>query len=129
MKTTVEQAGQRLASEDLERRRSERTDYVVRVDYKTVDELFSEFARNINEGGLFVETEQPPAVGSMVALEFQIPGGSEPIQVMGRVIRTSEGERDEPLGMGIEFENLDGQSRDLINDLVRNLRVGLAGDS
>jgi type IV pilus assembly protein PilZ len=129
MKTTVEQAGQRLASEDLERRRSERTDYVVRVDYKTVDELFSEFARNINEGGLFVETEQPPAVGSMVALEFQIPGGAEPIQVMGRVIRTSEGERDEPLGMGIEFENLDGQSRDLINDLVRNLRVGLAGDS
>jgi len=128
MKTTVEQAGQRLASEDLERRRSERTDYVVRVDYKTVDELFSEFARNINEGGLFVETEQPPSVGSLVALEFQIPGGSEPIQVMGRVIRTSEGERDEPLGMGIEFENLDGQSRDLINDLVRNLRVGMAGE-
>jgi type IV pilus assembly protein PilZ len=128
MKTTVEQAGQRLASEDLERRRSERTDYVVRVDYKTVDELFSEFARNINEGGLFVETERPPVVGSLVALEFQIPGGSEPIQVMGRVIRTSGGERDEPLGMGIEFENLDGQSRDLINDLVRNLRVGMAGE-
>jgi type IV pilus assembly protein PilZ len=128
MKTTVEHAGERLAGEDLERRRSERTDYVVRVDYKTVDELFSEFARNINEGGLFVETEQPPAVGSLVALEFQIPGGSEPIQVMGRVIRTSEGELDEPPGMGIEFENLDGQSRDLINDLVRNLRVGMAGD-
>ena len=91
MKTTVEQAGQRLVSEDLERRRSERTDYVVRVDYKTVDELFSEFARNINEGGVFVETEQPPAVGSLVALEFQIPGGSEPIQVMGRDIRNSEG--------------------------------------
>jgi hypothetical protein len=26
--------------------------------------------------------------------------------------------------MGIEFENLDNQSRDLINDLVRQLRVG-----
>jgi hypothetical protein len=25
--------------------------------------------------------------------------------------------------MGIEFENLDAQSRDLINDLVRQLRV------
>jgi type IV pilus assembly protein PilZ len=118
-----------LADEAVERRRSERTDYVVQVDYKTVDELFSEFARNINEGGLFVETETPPAVGSRVALQFRIPGSSEPIQVMGRVVRTSEGVRDEPLGMGIEFENLDGQSRDLINELVRNLRVGMTAES
>jgi hypothetical protein len=29
--------------------------------------------------------------------------------------------------MGIEFENLDAQSRELINQLVRSLRVG-AGD-
>jgi hypothetical protein len=26
--------------------------------------------------------------------------------------------------MGIEFENLDAQSRELINELVRQLRVG-----
>jgi len=129
MKTTIEQSGELVAGEDLERRRSERSDYVVQVDYKTVDELFSEFARNINEGGLFVETETPPAVGSRVALQFRIPGSSEPIQVMGRVVRTSEGVRDEPLGMGIEFENLDGQSRDLINELVRNLRVGMTAES
>jgi hypothetical protein len=30
--------------------------------------------------------------------------------------------------MGIEFENLDAQSRDLINQLVRSLRVGTAHD-
>jgi hypothetical protein len=29
--------------------------------------------------------------------------------------------------MGIEFENLDAQSRELINQLVRSLRVG-SGD-
>ena len=129
MKTTVEQAAEPLDDGEAERRRSERTDYVVRVDYKTVDELFSEFARNINEGGLFVETDTPPGVGCLVALEFKIPGSAEPIQVMGRVVRTSQGERDEASGMGIEFENLDGQSRDLINGLVRNLRVGMADAS
>ena len=129
MKTTVEQAAEPLDSGETERRRSERADYVVRVDYKTVDELFSEFARNINEGGLFVETDTPPDVGSLVALEFKIPGSDEPIQVMGRVVRASQGESGEIPGMGIEFENLDGQSRDLINDLVRNLRVGMAGAS
>jgi type IV pilus assembly protein PilZ len=109
------------------RRRSDRIELMVRVDYKTVDELFSEFARNINEGGMFVETETPPEPGAAVALQFRIPGSAEPIAVMGRVVRTSAGDRDEPPGMGIEFENLDAQSRALVNQLVRSLRVG-AGD-
>lgn len=120
MKTTVE----RGAPRGVERRRWERTDLVVRVDYKTVDELFSEFARNINEGGLFVETDNPPSLGASVALQFQIPGSDEPIQVMGRVVRVCDGSHREGPGMGIEFENLDDQSRELINELVRQLRVG-----
>ena len=53
---------------NAERRRSERVELMVRVDYKTVDELFSEFARNINEGGMFVETDTPPEPGAAVAL-------------------------------------------------------------
>ena len=120
MKTTVKDLG---AGAEADRRRFERVGLMVRVDYKTVDELFSEFARNINEGGLFVETESPPAVGAAVALEFSIPGSDEPIQVMGRVVRITDGGREEPPGMGIEFEDLDEQSRNTINDLVRNLRV------
>jgi type IV pilus assembly protein PilZ len=120
MKTTVERAAPR----DVERRRWERAELVVRVDYKTVDELFSEFARNINEGGLFVETDNPPSLGASVALQFQIPGSDEPIHVMGRVVRVCDATHREGPGMGIEFENLDSQSRDLINELVRQLRVG-----
>ena len=124
MKTEVQEAGKSGSAEGAERRRSERIDLVVRVDYKTVDELFSEFARNINEGGMFVETEAPPDLGSPVALQFRIPGSEDPIQVVGRVARVAVGDHQEPPGMGIEFENLDEQSRELINHLVRNLRVG-----
>jgi type IV pilus assembly protein PilZ len=123
MKTTVRRTVQD-ADRDLERRRSDRVGLLVRVDYKTVDELFSEFARNINEGGLFVETDTPPEIGASVALQFKIPGSDDPIQVMGRVVRVSPGDMQEPPGIGIEFENLDDQSRNLINDLVRHLRVG-----
>jgi uncharacterized protein (TIGR02266 family) len=120
MKTSLE----RPSASGSERRRSERIDLLVRVDYKTVDELFSDFARNINEGGMFIETDTPPDPGSAVALEFRIPGSEDPIQVMGRVVRATLGDQSEPPGMGIEFENLDAQSRELINQLVRNLRVG-----
>lgn len=106
-----------------ERRKSPRTDVLVRVDYQTVDELFSEFARNINEGGLFVETDKPPAVGTEVSLQFRIPGSDEPVVSSGRVVRTAEGSGDPP-GMGIEFDELDARSRQRINELVRNLRSG-----
>ncbi|HKE11487.1 MAG TPA: PilZ domain-containing protein, partial [Myxococcota bacterium] len=56
--------------EDAEKRRSERTPLVVRVDYTTVDAFFSEFTANINEGGLFIETETPPPSGTAVLLNF-----------------------------------------------------------
>jgi len=124
MKTSLQRPPNDLQGAGAERRHSERADLVVQVDYKTVDELFSEFARRINEGGMFVETEAPPELGSPVALQFRIPGSAEPIQVMGRVVRATVGDHQEPPGMGIEFENLDAQSRELINQLVRSLRVG-----
>jgi len=107
-----------------ERRRTERADLVVRVDYQTVDEFFSEFARNINEGGLFVESETPHPLGTRVDLQFQLPGSDEPAQVTGTVVRTSPGSADEPSGMGIVFDDLDRQTRQRIDQLVRRLRAG-----
>jgi type IV pilus assembly protein PilZ len=112
----------RAAACRSERRKSPRADVVVRVSYQTVDELFSEFARNINEGGLFVETERPHPIGTSISLQFQIPGSDEPIKVEGAVVRISDGTAAEPPGMGIEFEDLDRAARHHINELVRKLR-------
>jgi uncharacterized protein (TIGR02266 family) len=113
-----------LAQEaSAERRKSERTEVVVRVDYRTVDELFSEFVRNINEGGLFVESEAPPPPGTAVDLQFTLPGSEDPLEVRAHVVRASAGEAGEPRGMGLEFEHLDGAARQRINELVRALRA------
>ena len=108
-----------------DRRRAERTDVLVRVDYQSVDELFSEFARNINEGGVFVETESPLPVDSVVALHFRIPGSDQPVSGTGRVVRVCAPGSPGPPGMGIEFDALDCDSRDRINDLVRSMRTDL----
>jgi len=107
----------------LDRRKSERTDLVVRVDYQTVDELFSDFARNVNEGGIFVETETPQPLGTGVDLQFRFPGSDEPVRVKGSVVHVSDGEDGESPGLGIEFESLDGPTRQQINKLVRRLRA------
>lgn len=124
MKISAQRALAMDAPAALERRRADRADLVVRVDYQTVDEFFSEFARNINEGGLFVESATPHPLGTRVDLQFQLPGSDEPVRVSGSVVRTSPGSADEPKGMGIVFDNLDTQTRQRIDELVRRLRAG-----
>jgi uncharacterized protein (TIGR02266 family) len=106
----------------IERRRSPRSPLEVRVDYTTVDAFFSEFTRDINEGGIFIETESPPALESTVSLRFRLPGSPEAIKVDGRVVRVTEGGAGEPPGVAIEFENLDAVARRRIDEIVRTLR-------
>ena len=115
------------AAEDLaasERRRSDRAELIVRVDYSTVDELFSEFTRDINEGGLFIETETPRSTGTIVSMQFMLPGSDEPICTAGRVVRTSLGGDGGPPGMGVEFDELCAEDSDRIDELIRGLRTG-----
>jgi type IV pilus assembly protein PilZ len=107
-----------------ERRKSERVDLLVRVTYQSVDELFSEFANNINEGGIFIETDEPKELGTSLTLQFMLPGSDDVIEVGGIVVRVSNGEEaGEAPGMGVEFGGLNSGARQCINELVRRLRT------
>jgi uncharacterized protein (TIGR02266 family) len=112
------------AAEDAarERRRSDRAELIVRVDYATVDELFSEFTRDINEGGLFIETEKPRPTGTEVSLHFNLPGSDRTVKTTGTVIRVSDGSDGSTPGMGIQFDELPADARAHINQVIRALR-------
>jgi type IV pilus assembly protein PilZ len=107
----------------VERRFSPRAAVTVRIDYATVDAMFSEFTQNINEGGLFIESETHLALDDQVQLQFRLPGVDDPIKVSGRVAWIREAGIDGPPGMGIEFENLDAHARLRIDEIVQALRV------
>ncbi len=117
------EAGSDTEPTGADRRRTTRADLIVRIDYSTVDEFFSEFTRDINEGGLFIETEKPRPVGAEVTMHFQVPGSDEGIQTVGRVVRLSSGDDLSPPGMGIEFDELTEDDRRVINSIVRSLRT------
>jgi type IV pilus assembly protein PilZ len=121
-RSSVQEAVAPRCVEAIERRSSPRTDFVIRVNYQTVDDLFTEFARNINEGGIFIETETEQPIGSRVQLEFKLPGAEQPIEVVGRVVREEPAGPSGGQGIGIEFENLDSEVRQQINEIVRKLR-------
>ena len=106
-----------------DRRRDRRVGLKVPVDYSSVDDFFSGFSANINEGGIFVQMEKPPELDSEVHLQFRLPGADEPILVNGRVAWTRSGEDGEPAGFGVEFHELTPEIREEVNRVVRNLRA------
>jgi uncharacterized protein (TIGR02266 family) len=110
----------------IERRRFNRTDLLVRIEYSTIDEIFSEFTRDINEGGLFIETETPRPAGTEVTMRFNLPGSEDSLQTIGRVAWVRSEGSDEPAGMGIEFDKLSDDDRSRINAMIRSLRNGLS---
>jgi len=111
---------ERQAGGGYERRKSERAPVVVRVDYATVDRFFSDFTRDINEGGMFVETREPLPPGTEVGLQFRLPGSEAPLDLRGTVVHVRE---TPSRGMGIEFGALDAEARATINAVVRKLRT------
>jgi type IV pilus assembly protein PilZ len=110
------------SEENADRRRSGRSGVTVQIDYSTVDEMFSEFTRDINEGGLFIETEKPHQPGTEVAMHFRLPGSGNVLRTIGRVVRVSSGSSGMPPGMGIEFDELTDEDRQNIDRIVRSLR-------
>jgi uncharacterized protein (TIGR02266 family) len=106
----------------IERRRTERAPVVVRIEYSTVDALFSDFTRNINEGGIFVETDEPIPLDEKVDLKLRLPGSSELVHATGRVVRVETTSPTSVGGIAIEFEQLDAEAREAINAAVRRLR-------
>jgi type IV pilus assembly protein PilZ len=107
----------------VERRREPRAPVNIRIDYQTVDAFFSEFASNINQGGLYIKTAKPLPPGTPLKIQFLLPNKGRPVQVTGEVVwvneKTTKGINP---GMGIRFEDLDAEAKAEINDLVRALR-------
>jgi|GEM_PF-1392599 len=61
---------------------------------------------NIGVGGAFILTDTPPALGTLLAIDINVPTADNLIHVTGEVRWTSE-EEEEDAGMGVKFLNLD----------------------
>jgi uncharacterized protein (TIGR02266 family) len=92
-----------------------------------VGSFLSDWATNISQGGIFVNTRNPLPVGTVVKLIIQLPGAGFPFDIAGRVTRVAEWDNRLNLapGMGIEFIDLDGPKRERIDTFVEKLRKDL----
>ena len=65
-------------------------------------------------GGLFINTPDPPPVGDLVQVFFEVPGGEVRARAVVRVSQPGK-------GMGVEFTSMSAEARGRIHQLVRRL--------
>ncbi|MDP3028753.1 MAG: TIGR02266 family protein [Deltaproteobacteria bacterium] len=110
-----------------ERRRVSRKAVRLEIYYSTPMDIFTSLSQNLNEGGIFIETDRPSPIGTVVEIKFYLPGDHKPIETHGLVVwsTTSPPEKDTGhprAGMGIEFESLNNQDKERINKFIRDMK-------
>jgi uncharacterized protein (TIGR02266 family) len=107
-------------------RRSARVHHEVLVGVTAEGETFSGWGTNLSVGGVFVNSQHAPPVGTRVSVLLQLPGHSE-CKLNGRVAWSQPlaAGVDEP-GMGIEFIGPDEETKQLVGRMVDKLSQDLA---
>jgi molecular chaperone DnaK len=97
-------------------RKHERTPVSLLVQYRfnSLEDFLAEYAVNLSPGGIFIATDDPSPIGTMLYLQFSLKDGSKLIEGMGRVAHVQHATAQQPRGMGIEFVQFDEASMELI---------------
>ncbi|HYZ89051.1 MAG TPA: TIGR02266 family protein, partial [Myxococcales bacterium] len=94
------------------------------VRFGTVDEFKREYATNISAGGLFIRTEAPPEMSSVIDVVLELPGG-DPVEgkalVVHRVSAEDAARLEVEPGAGVQFVEGDDKFRERIDRFVAEL--------
>jgi type IV pilus assembly protein PilZ len=113
------------ASNSSPTRRSTRVHHEVMVGVSSEEGTLSGWGTNLSVGGVFVNSQHAPRIGMRVSVLLQLPGHSE-CKLAGRVAWAQPigPGVDEP-GMGIEFLEVDEETRGLVGRMVEKLSQDL----
>ena len=108
-----------------ERRREPRVLLNIEVDYSSEDTFLFAYITDMSNRGIFIHTNTPEPMGTLLNLEFTIPGESERLNVEGKVMwvntyRPGDFENLNP-GMGVLFTEIEDDQQRLITKLVQRI--------
>ncbi|QDE83546.1 pilus assembly protein PilZ [Myxococcus xanthus] len=107
--------------------RAPRLEYELPVAYRSVAGFVTDWAVNLSKGGLYINTDKPLSVDTVVRLLVTLPGAHFPVELKGRVTRTNAVGVPAPQspGMAVEFLDVDEDKRSRIEEFVERLRSEL----
>jgi uncharacterized protein (TIGR02266 family) len=95
------------------------------VRFADVQDFVLEYAANISAGGVFVHTENPPPLKSVVQVEMELPGGAGAVPASGlvvhRVTKKEAAERGTLPGVGVQFMNADDEFRRRMDEAIAHI--------
>jgi uncharacterized protein (TIGR02266 family) len=103
---------------DFQSRKSLRVAVSLSVRYRTKGDFKKCYIPDIGEGGLFISTQEPLAIGSLVKMEIEIAKNGQSLPLAGEVVWTrnlGDIARD---GMGIKFVEMDDGQKSALYQLV-----------
>jgi uncharacterized protein (TIGR02266 family) len=88
-------------------------------EFASVDEFIHEYVTNISRSGVFIRSDDPLPVGTLVNLRFTvILDELETVEGIGEVVRVVPPESGEAPGMGVVFTQLTQVSKELIERIL-----------
>jgi uncharacterized protein (TIGR02266 family) len=100
------------------------------VRFETVQEFVLQYAANLSAGGVFINTDFPPAMESVITVVLELPGASVPVtaraQVVHRVTPEEAAAAQTDAGAGVQFIDADDAFREA---LERAIEFILADDT
>jgi type IV pilus assembly protein PilZ len=95
-------------------------DLLVQCRFESMDAFLADRTVNISEGGCFLRSDKPRAVGTQLYFQLLLSQGTRLVEGLGRVVRVVEpNTAGVTPGMAVEFVNLDENSRELIRTVMR----------
>ena len=95
------------------------------VRFATVQDFVLEYAANISAGGVFVHTENPPPLKTIVQVEMELPGSSTAVPARGIVVHRMTKEdakkRGTLPGVGVQFMDADDEFRRRIDAAIAHI--------
>lgn len=79
----------------------------MKLQYKSLGPVVTEYLENLRQGGAFIRTEKPLEPGRQCVFEVRAPGLSEPLQLAAVVVASRP---TDPVGMRVEYR-LSGDER------------------
>ena len=105
--------------------RAPRVEYELPVAYSSVSGFVTDWAVNLSRGGLYINTDKPLPVDTVVRLLVTLPGAHFPVELKGRVTRINAMgavAANQSPGMAVEFVDVDDDKRPRIGEFVERLR-------
>ena len=81
-----------------ERRKHNRKDFFMTVDYIVEDQYFQDFIQDMSNSGVFIKTSQTFSEGQMILMTFMSPDNQQPFKINGEIVRVM------PNGIGVKFK-------------------------